>query len=69
MKTQKQRVLEMLLRDGSVDNFWAIRNYILRLGARIHDIRADGYKIIGKFGSELKLHKKYHKNFYYILQK
>lgn len=42
-KTQKERVLEKLSRDGSISNFWAIENRILRLGAVIADLKNDGY--------------------------
>ncbi len=44
-KTQKEIVLEKLETEGCVDNFWAFRNYILRLGAIVHDLRQEGYNI------------------------
>lgn len=48
--TQKDRVIEMLRAEGQVDNFWAFHNYILRLGAIIHDLREEGWDIDGKYG-------------------
>lgn len=39
--SQKELVLQKLENDGYVDNFWAIKNHILRLGAVIYDIRND----------------------------
>lgn len=42
--TQKQKVLNRLKETGSVDNFWAIQNYILRLGAIIHALTKEGYR-------------------------
>jgi Helix-turn-helix domain len=45
-KTQLDRIIEILERDGQIDNFYAIHNRIsLRLGARIWDLRARGYRI------------------------
>jgi hypothetical protein len=45
-KTQCDRILEILETEGQIDNFRAIGQRIsLRLGARIHDLRARGYEI------------------------
>ncbi len=45
-RTQLDRIIEILERDGQIDNFYAIHNRIsLRLGARIWDLRARGYVI------------------------
>jgi len=44
-RTQLDRIIEILERDGQIDNFYAIRNRIsLRLGARIWDLRQRGWK-------------------------
>jgi hypothetical protein len=44
--TQFARTIEILERDGQIDNFCCIHNRIsLRLGARIWDLRAIGYVI------------------------
>lgn len=40
-QTQLEVVIKKLERDGYVDNLWAIRNYILRLGAIIHVLRKE----------------------------
>jgi hypothetical protein len=45
-KTQLEQIVEILLRDGVIDNFHAIHNRIsLRLGARVHELRAAGWVI------------------------
>jgi hypothetical protein len=45
-RTQLDRIIEILDRDGQIDNFYAIHNRIsLRLGARIWDLRAAGWEI------------------------
>lgn len=44
-KTQLQRIIEILERDGQIDNFYAIHNRVsLRLGARIWDLRQQGWE-------------------------
>jgi hypothetical protein len=44
-KTQTDRIIEILERDGQIDNFFAIHNRIsLRLGARIWDLRQAGWE-------------------------
>jgi hypothetical protein len=44
MKNQIGRIIEILERDGQIDNFYAIHNRIsLRLGARIWDLRQRGW--------------------------
>jgi hypothetical protein len=41
-----ERIIEILERDGQIDNFYAIHNRIsLRLGARIWDLRAQRWEI------------------------
>ena len=45
-RTQLERIIEILERDGQIDNFYAIHNRIsLRLGARVHELRQAGYVI------------------------
>lgn len=45
-RTQLERIIEILEREGQIDNFYAIHNRIsLRLGARIWDLRAQGWVI------------------------
>lgn len=64
MKTQKQKVLDRIEEVGYIDNFWCIHNYILRLGAIIHDLKSEGYEIEGSFGKG-----KDRKNFFYHITK
>ncbi len=66
-QTQEERVVEKLRRDGEVDNFWAIQNYILRLGAIIFELRKKGWRIKGRFGKDRGFDKKVWKNYYYIV--
>lgn len=49
-KTQKERVKDRLADVGYVDNFWAIKNYILRLGAVIAELKREGYKFYTTWG-------------------
>ncbi len=44
-KSHVDRIIEIIERDGRIDNFYAIHNRIsLRLGARIWDLRQRGYE-------------------------
>lgn len=44
-RTQLERIIEILERDGQIDNFFAIHSRIsLRLGARIWDLRQRGWE-------------------------
>lgn len=63
--TQRQRIINKLEADGEVSNLWAIDNYILRLGAIIHELRLLGWEFEGKFGKERGEEKHNWKNFYY----
>lgn len=65
--TQEERVLERLLNQGYVDNFWAIQNFMLRLAAIIHLLKKAGWKIEGATGVELGFEKRYEKNYYYFI--
>ena len=45
--TQKEMILQHLKRHGSITPKDAIDNYgIMRLGARIYDLKGEGYKIV-----------------------
>ena len=58
--TQRQKIEEILLRDGQVDNYHCLDNRLtIRLGAIIHVMRNEGYKI----RSEMR-----NKNCVYILE-
>lgn len=61
-KTQREIIIDRLIEDGCVDNFWAFNNYILRLGAIIHGLREEGWSIGGQFGVG-----NHSKNFIYTL--
>lgn len=69
---QLMRVLARIDEVGYVDNFWAIDNYILRLGAIIHSIRHGKNDIVpinlrGEWGKNFNPTVKGDaKNFYYI---
>ena len=56
--TQKEKIVARLNKVGYVDNFWAIDNYILRLGAIIHQLSKGGLKTVGLYGYELGKPKK-----------
>lgn len=67
--TQEEVVLDKLMQEGEIDNFWAFHNYVLRLGAIIFVLRAKGYSIETKTGKQRGFDKRLHKNTYYILDK
>ena len=67
--TQKTRVKNKILEIGYVDNFWAIQNYILRLGAIIHELRKDGMGLTGAFGKGLGKERMQWKNYYYTKER
>jgi len=67
--TQLKIVKERLKTKGYVDNFWAIENKILRLGAIIFALRVTKPTIKGAFGKSLGMPKEFHKNFYYFVNK
>lgn len=61
--TQKEIVKDILRRDGVIDNFWCINNYILRLGAIICDLQKEGWKFERKWGEN-----EHRKNSYYYVK-
>lgn len=65
--TQKQKVIQRLVKVGYVDNFWAIKNYILRLSGIMYGLKKK-IKFEGKTGFELNKPKKLHKNYYYLVK-
>lgn len=65
-KTQCDVVRNKLEKEGEISNFWAFQNYILRLGARIKNLRDNGMQIIGSY--EMKKGK-VTKNYIYRLVK
>jgi len=66
-RTQEDVVISKLMLDRSVDNFWAIENFILRLGAIICDLRKKGWVFDAAFGTKLGYDQKFRKNYYYQL--
>lgn len=65
--TQKQKVIQRLAKVGYVDNFWAIKNYILRLSGIMYGLKKK-IKFEVKTGFELNKPKKLHKNYYYLVK-
>ena len=63
--SQKIKVKNRILEVGYVDNFWAIENHILRLGAVVFSLRAEGMNFTGMFGKEIGKERAYWKNYYY----
>ena len=66
MKTQIDFVKEKLNKDGFISNLYGINHYILRMGARIWQLRQQGMNIKG--GYEVKKGK-LTKNYVYRLVK
>lgn len=48
-KTQLQFVKDYLLEHGSISRNYCLQQYISRLGARIADLRSEGWQIEGKW--------------------
>ncbi len=65
--SQAEKVLKRMKEHRYADNFWSQKNYILRLAARIKDLRNKGYDIIGYSRKEFGRPRKYWKNYYYFL--
>lgn len=65
--TQKEKVLQRINKVGYVDNYWAIKNYILRLGALMFRLKKE-IEFEGKSGLELNKPRRLHKNYYYVLK-
>lgn len=70
--TQEDKVKYILKTYGVINNFWAIENKILRLGAIIKNLRDDGINIEGVWGEKINNYtpsqrKTNKKNFHYIL--
>ena len=61
-QTQEEKVIEKLNTDGVVTNFWAIQNYMLRLGAIICQLSKKGWVFKRQYGEG-----KDRKNFHYFL--
>jgi helix-turn-helix protein len=64
MKTQEEKVIEKLNLDGFVSNFWAINEYILRLGSVINNLKNKGWVFRTEWGEGQE-----RKNYYYYLVK
>ena len=67
--SQKTIVKAKLLEEGRIDNFWAFKNYLLRLGAVIWELRQEGMKIQGASGKELGYDRSLYRNYYYWVEK
>jgi hypothetical protein len=61
--TQKEKVIQQLESYGAVENVWAVHNYILRLGAIIHELKQEGWV----FDEELSGFIEGTKNWRYVL--
>jgi len=58
--SQKERVINRINEKGFVDNFWAVDNYILRLGAIMCNLGKEGWKFRTYWGKENS------KNYHYV---
>ena len=64
-KIQENKIIARLQEKGEVDNLWAIRNYILRLGAVIHRLSEQrGLSFTTRWGTNENK-----KNYYYKINK
>ncbi len=46
LMSQNEKVLHRMRDRGFVSRNWALKNFITRLAARIHDLRKRGYEIV-----------------------
>jgi hypothetical protein len=65
--TQTEKVIARLMKYGQVNNFWAINNNILRLGAIMCTLRKEGWHFTGAFGRNMKKPIAMRNNYYYII--
>ena len=47
--SQRERIINKLLKDGEVSRNHALQNYISRLGAIICDLQTDGWQLRGEY--------------------
>ena len=64
--TQKDKVIKRWKARGYVDNYWAIKNGILRLSAVVSELNARYFFCLqGAYGRDLGKSRANHKNYYY----
>jgi len=68
-ESQKKIVINRLLLCDEVDNFWAIHNYILRLGHIMWLLKKEGWEFNTGFGKKFGYSSKQNKNYYYKVKK
>ena len=66
---QREIVEKRISEVGYVDNFWAMQNYILRLGAIMCQLKKSGVRFSGDYGKALGKDKEFWKNYYYTIDK
>lgn len=64
MNTQQKKIIEYLIENKQIGNYWASHNYILRLSERIRELEAKGWKFVKGYFNE-----KQSKNYIYKLIK
>lgn len=65
MKTQKDLIESLLLKNGIISRNYCLRNYISRLSAHILQLEKEGYKFERFYGKQKGFKKENHKNYYY----
>lgn len=48
-QTQLETVKQKLLNEGYISRNWCLEHYFTRLGARINDLKNDGWNIVGEW--------------------
>ncbi len=64
-KTQKDFVIENLLKNGAISRNFCLRNYITRLGAIIKELEYEGWSFLKYYGKTKGFKKENWKNYYY----
>ncbi len=63
-KSQKEIIINILLKDGRVSRNWCLQNYISRLASLISDLKTESWDFEAKYVTEGN-----GRNFYYIIKK
>lgn len=64
-KTQKEFVIDCLLKHGVISRNYCLKNYISRLSAIILDLQHEGWTFITFTGKQKGFAERHHKNYYY----
>lgn len=67
-KTQKQIVVDLILKQGGISRNTCLKMFITRLGAIIKDLEYEGWSFIKFYGKERGFTGANRRNYYYLLK-